>query len=610
MIPSHRFHSALILAPFGPGPFLAAQRKKPFEANLKLSQKPLFSPSSINIAILKPVANKGPHTAMLRFCSLAFLCLSILPAVAPAQNAAPVAASLMKQAETAYQAKRYGESESLFSRALPLVQDDDRAGVEYSLACAQALAGDRASAFESLDHAVDDGYIARKEIDANKNLELLHTDPRWKALLDRMTILADRQDALWGDAAFATPGATNIADADKIAGLAELWAQARFGFANFWHVPQLNWDKTYRDFIPKVLASRSTEDYYRVLESFYALLEDGHTGVYPPDEIERKVNWLPLRTRLVDGQLVVIGSRDPAANLQGLHAGDEVLTINSEPAIGWAEHNVAPFVSASTIQDRNSRIYDYKLFLATIGTTFTLGTRTPSGKQATHVFEVTKSTSQHVPLFDLRFLPGNIAYVALNGFYDDTAAKEWDKHWPEISKADSLILDLRENGGGSSSVGDHIMATIIDKTAPGELSRSTRWIATYRAWGKTETPLRFPVDTVEPDPARHFSGPAVLLTSPRTYSAGEDMVVVFIQAHRGRTIGEPTGGSTGQPLMFKLPGGGFARVCTKHDSFADGREFVGVGIQPDIPVHLTRADIIAGRDSVLEAAIHALQPNP
>jgi carboxyl-terminal processing protease len=213
-----------------------------------------------------------------------------------------------------------------------------------------------------------------------------------------------------GDTAFVTPSAANIADADKLAGLAELWAQAKFGFANFWHVPQLNWDQTYRDFIPKVLATRSTEDYYRVLQSFYALLQDGHSNVYSPELIEGKLSRLPLRTRLVDGHLLVIGSRDPAADLQGLRTGDEILTINGESAPSWAEHKVAPFVSASTAQDRDTRTYEYALFLAPIGTSFTLGVETPSGKQSTHVFEVTKSTSQHPPLFDLKFLAGNIAY--------------------------------------------------------------------------------------------------------------------------------------------------------------------------------------------------------
>ena len=545
---------------------------------------------------------------MLRTYSLTLICLTALPVLA--QNAAPATADLMKEAEAAYQAKHFSESADLYLRALPLVQDSDRAGVEYNLACSQALAGDRSSAFDTLDHAVEDGYTDRKDTEADKDLVLLHPDPRWQPLLERMAIFNTQQDARWGDAAFATPNATNIAAADKLAGLAELWAQAKFGFANFWHVPQLNWDQTYRDFIPKVLATRSTEDYYRVLQSFYALLQDGHSNVYSPELIEGKLSRLPLRTRLVDGHLLVIGSRDPSANLQGLHAGDEIVTINAEPAISWAERNVAPYVSASTSQDRNTRTYEYVPFLAPTGTTFTLGTQTSSGEQTTHVFEVTKSVSQHLLPFELRFLPGNIAYVALNAFENDTAAKEWNKHWPEISKAKSIILDLRENGGGSDSVGYQILRTFIDKPTPVGLSRSPRWIATYRAWGKAETPLRFPVETLEPDPARHFSGSIVLLTSPRTFSAGEDMVVVFTQAHRGKIVGEPTGGSSGQPLMFKLPGGGTARVCTKHDSFADGREFVGVGIQPDIPVHLTRADILAGRDSVLDTAVRSLQNKP
>lgn len=98
----------------------------------------------------------------------------------------------------------------------------------------------------------------------------------------------------------------------------------------------------------------------------------------------------------------------------------------------------------------------------------------------------------------------------------------------------------------------------------------------------------------------------MLLTSPRTYSAAEDFVAAFRDMKRGRIVGEATGGSTGQPLSFPLPGGGAARVCTRHCTLASGDEFVGVGIAPDVAVTPKIADLRSGRDTVLEAALREL----
>jgi hypothetical protein len=42
--------------------------------------------------------------------------------------------------------------------------------------------------------------------------------------------------------------------------------------------------------------------------------------------------------------------------------------------LSWGQRNVAPFVSASTQQNRDTRTYEYVLFLAPIGTTFNLST--------------------------------------------------------------------------------------------------------------------------------------------------------------------------------------------------------------------------------------------
>lgn len=101
--------------------------------------------------------------------------------------------------------------------------------------------------------------------------------------------------------------------------------------------------------------------------------------------------------------------------------------------------------------------------------------------------------------------------------------------------------------------------------------------------------------------------PVIVLTSPRTFSAAEDFAVAFDAMQRGTIVGEATGGSTGQPLLFSLPGGGSGRVCTKRDTYPDGREFVGVGVQPHIKVAPTVADFRNGRDTVLEAALAELK---
>lgn len=94
---------------------------------------------------------------------------------------------------------------------------------------------------------------------------------------------------------------------------------------------------------------------------------------------------------------------------------------------------------------------------------------------------------------------------------------------------------------------------------------------------------------------------------PASAAVAEDFAVAFDLAGRGPLVGEATGGSTGQPLMFALPGGGQARVCTKRDTYPDGREFVGVGVIPDRKVPTTVADLRAGRDRALEAAIEEVR---
>jgi C-terminal processing protease CtpA/Prc len=56
-----------------------------------------------------------------------------------------------------------------------------------------------------------------------------------------------------------------------------------------------------------------------------------------------------------------------------------------------------------------------------------------------------------------------------------------------------------------------------------------------------------------------------------------------------------------------LPGGALARVCTKQDTYPDGREFVGIGIKPDIEIMPTVSDYLNKKDPVLDKALDYLE---
>ena len=72
-------------------------------------------------------------------------------------------------------------------------------------------------------------------------------------------------------------------------------------------------------------------------------------------------------------------------------------------------------------------------------------------------------------------------------------------------------------------------------------------------------------------------------------------------------MGQKTAGSTGQPLILKLPGGGHICICAKKDFLASGDEFIGYGITPHVYVDPMLDDILNERDTILEKGIDVLK---
>jgi len=72
--------------------------------------------------------------------------------------------------------------------------------------------------------------------------------------------------------------------------------------------------------------------------------------------------------------------------------------------------------------------------------------------------------------------------------------------------------------------------------------------------------------------------PTVVLIGYPTASAAEDFLIYADKVPHFTKVGQPTYGSTGQPLFFDLPAG-FRADLHKTRHVPDGRDFVGVGVQ-------------------------------
>lgn len=414
---------------------------------------------------------------------------------------------------------------------------------------------------------------------------------------------------LYESPALASAFAENISEDEKIAGLSKLWSETKYNFVYTDTLKRIHWDQLYLDAIPKVRATRSTLEYYRVLAELIAKLQDGHSNVYMPQQLWDQAYARPLmRTRPVEGRVLVEGVFSPALKSAGIEPGLEVVAVDGVPVAEYIEREVAPYQSASTPQDLERRTHSYGFLGGDVAKVPQVTFMSGSGKRFTAaVPRVTMSewgkTAPKKPPFELKMLEGGVAYVALNSFEDDRAADGFMTEWEQIRQARAMVIDLRANGGGNSHVGWRVLATLTGKPFVTTKWASREYVPTFRAWGRPARMHEVGASEWNADGKHLFPGPVAVLTSSATYSAAEDFVLAFDIMKRGAIIGEPTGGSTGQPLFFSLPGGGRARVCTKQDMYPDGRNFVGVGIQPTILVRPTVEDLRKNKDTVLNAAI-------
>ena len=110
---------------------------------------------------------------------------------------------------------------------------------------------------------------------------------------------------------------------------------------------------------------------------------------------------------------------------------------------------------------------------------------------------------------------------------------------------------------------------------------------------------------VAPDGRRvgTFTGRLAILVDETSYSASEIFAAGMQSIGRARIFGQQTPGGALPAMIRRLPNGDVLEYAIGDFVTATGRRVEGTGVVPDVPVSMTRADLAAGRDPALDAAV-------
>jgi carboxyl-terminal processing protease len=428
-----------------------------------------------------------------------------------------------------------------------------------------------------------------------------------------------------------------ISSDQRVAALALLWSEVRYNFAYFDQVPDLDWDARFAEYVTEAQNAAGTFELYRVLQRFLAELHDGHTLVFLPDSIVARRPVAAPWVELEEIERRAIVSNVDTALARELPVGSEILYVDGTEVTRYLAEHVFPFMSVSTEHVRwrdairGSSRHLYGLLYGPTGTSVRVRARRPDGGEVEVTLRRDRPTRASAwvatpprrDMLEHRPLDDGLHYVAINSFNDVALVARFDSILPALRDSRGIVLDVRRNRGGVDDVVRQILTRLTGDTLVGPAWRTRTHVAAYRAWGRFADEAEWArqyrgywsgdgawhlasPDTVRPH-GQSLTVPIAVLTGSETASAAENFLV-YVHGHEQFTlVGEPTNGSSGQPLMLDLPGGGRAWICTKRNTYADGRPYIGTGVIPDVRVPLTVADVRAGRDRTLETAVELLR---
>ena len=172
-------------------------------------------------------------------------------------------------------------------------------------------------------------------------------------------------------------------------------------------------------------------------------------------------------------------------------------------------------------------------------------------------------------------LDGNVGFIAFDKFSSNPKAKAKIDHiFSQLRDVDSLIIDLRNNRGGSPDLVRYFSSYFFDK--------KTHLNSIY--WRKTNRNEEY--WTIDDLPgAKRPDLPIYILTSKSTFSAAEEFAYNLKVRKRAYLVGETTKGGANPGHSFDLPSRLSIFIPTgRAINPVTQTNWEGVGVTPDLPV--------------------------
>ncbi|MBM6888136.1 S41 family peptidase [Pseudoflavonifractor phocaeensis] len=266
-----------------------------------------------------------------------------------------------------------------------------------------------------------------------------------------------------------------------------------------------------------------------------------------------------------DGLLIQEVTAGGPAEAAGLRSGEVITAVDGVSLAGDAR-----FEGSSLIQGEE-------------GTTVSLEVLGAGGVSRT--VEVARASMDTDPV-EYEMLEGDVGYVRLLNFYDNSAARlEAAVAELQAQGAQAMIFDMRDNGGGYLSQ----LTDMLDFLLP----EGPIFIIRDKA-GHEE---------VTYSDASCVDLPMVVLVNEDTYSAAEFFAAELQEWGVARIVGEPTSGKGYSQQTFALPHGGAIAISTGAYFTGSGTSLIGTGLTLDQEIYQTGEG-----DAQLEAALELLKP--